>query len=197
MVFIMYMINDIFICLKGNKIQNIITLSRLVNSFINIIITVFICVYYFMTYDMFAIEILRVSTKGFYVYDTMLSFKHMSILDITRNILIMYIMNMWLPTQQNEYEGNTIVLKQLVYEFGNIFIYKVSYKDCFNKLVTNNDLFNQLSAQIIRIILVIYSVMISGNLHKNGILCVFFIILLLEITKTIKRITNNMILINL
>ena len=97
----MYMINDIFICLKGNKIQNIITLSRLVNSFINIIITVFICVYYFMTYDMFAIEFLRVSTKGFYTYDMILSINRMSILDITRDVLIMYIMNMWLPTKQN------------------------------------------------------------------------------------------------
>lgn len=169
-VFIIYMLNYFYMKYKLTtvypKMTNINNISKLVNSCINVSISIVFCVLYLVSYDTSYVFVLRKLSIGFYLYDLVLVAKLRQYVFVIHHLLTIYSMDKWLPNHSGDSEGNLLVMKYLILETGNLFIYRVSYKKYISESITLNDLMFEFYNMIVRIIVAIYCMCVVKDTEK-------------------------------
>jgi len=172
--------------------RNINNISKLLNSCINVICSVTLCLLYLVSYDIYYVHILRKMSVGFYLYDLILVLKLRQYIFIMHHYITIYAMDRWLPSHEGDSEGNLLVMKYLILETGNLFIYRVSYKKYLSINVSLNDLMFEFYNMIVRIIVAIYCICVVKDIEKIYVLTILLGGALLWTKKLIVQITNEM-----
>jgi len=199
-VFTVYMLNYVYMKFKMNSLYpnmtNINNISKLVNSCINVSVSIVFCLLYLVSYDMSYVFVLRNLSVGFYLYDLVLVTKLRQYVFIVHHLLTIYSMDKWLPNHVGDSEGNLLVMKYLILETGNLFIYRVSYKKYISVNITLNDLMFEFYNMIVRIIVAIYCMCVVKDTEKLYVLVMLLSGALLWTKKLIIQITTDMRRIN-
>lgn len=199
-VFILYIVNYFYMRYKLNSLypnmRNINNISKLVNSCINVSVSIIFCLLYLVSYNMSYVFVLRKLSIGFYLYDLVLVTKLRQYVFIIHHLLTIYSMDKWLPNHGGDFEGNLLVMKYLILETGNLLIYRVSYKKYISVNITLNDLMFEFYNMIIRIIVAIYCMCVVKDTEKLYVLAMLLSGAILWTKNLITQIVNEMKRIN-
>ena len=179
------------------NMRNVCNISKLTNSYINVGVSIIICTLYLITYDMSYIVVLRKLSIGFYLYDLIIVLKRRQYVFIVHHLLTIYSMNKWLPRHGGDTEGNLLVIKYLILETGNLFIYRVSYKKYIGTTIMLDDLILEFYNMMIRIIVAFYCICIVKDNEKVYVLMILLSGTLLWTKNLIIQIMNEIKQINI
>jgi len=179
------------------NMRNIDNISKLVNSYINVSVSIVFCLLYLISYNTYYTSVLRKLSIGFYLYDLVLVTKLRQYVFIIHHLLTIYSMDKWLPNYNEDSEGNLLVMKYLILETGNLFIYRVSYKKYISINITLNDLMFEFYNMIMRIIIAIYCMCVVKDTEKLYVLAMLLSGALLWTKKLIVQIMTEIKRINL
>ena len=200
-ILFIYTVNYLFIQDSLERLypnmRNVCNISKLTNSYINVGVSIIICTLYLITYDMNYIVVLRKLSIGFYLYDLIIVLKRRQYVFIVHHLLTIYSMNKWLPRHGGDTEGNLLVMKYLILETGNLFIYRVSYKKYIGTTIMLDDLILEFYNMMIRIIVAFYCICIVKDNEKVYVLMILLSGTLLWTKNLIIQIMNEIKQINI
>lgn len=178
------------------SMRNIDNISKLVNSCINVSVSILFCLLYLVSYNMSYVFVLHKLSIGFYLYDLVLVTRLRQYIFVFHHLLTIYSMNKWLPRHGGDAEGNLLVMKYLILETGNLLIYRVSYKKYIGESVTLNDLMFEFYNMIMRMIVAVYCMCVVKDTEKLYVLAMLLSGALLWMKKLIVQIMNEIKQIN-
>ena len=201
LVFTVYILNHF--CIKYKivssypNMRNVDNILKLVNSCINVSVSIFCCLLYLISYNTSYMFILREMSIGFYLYDLVLVTKLRQYAFIIHHLLIIYYMDKWIPNHNGNFEGSLLVMNYLILETGTIFIYRISYKKYFCESITLNDLMFEFYNMIVRTIVIIYyCICVIKDTEKLYVLVMLLSGAILWTNKLIVQIMNEIKRIN-